>query len=256
MISSLDRDLIESAKILALEYALLSKPFTYNRIGKPLGMCIENIAKGKFAEYLFKGVCSQGGLSIDVDRCSTPFWQRDRRDFVLADREWDVKSIYLHALPPKDKFQDCPALMPNKYRGDQWDTRNVRYVPDVTGHPSCVFVFLGPMKFRVELVDRQERFLRKLCIEHREKFAESEPYSRDWFLDAFPHYESVRLELDGTPTIAITGAASVGEWHRFSEFSAGPVFVGGVKVYQTAISNMACRSGDLPAFSSVSGWKI
>lgn len=103
-------DVIARAKSQALEYALISKPFTFNRMQKPMSECVVNIAKGKFVEYFFVSLCRERGLLVDTDSCETPFWQRDHRDFLLMDREWDIKSIFLHSTPPTMRSMTVPRL--------------------------------------------------------------------------------------------------------------------------------------------------
>ena len=179
-------DVIARAKSQALEYALISKPFTFNRMQKPMSECVVNIAKGKFVEYLFVSLCRERGLLVDTDSCETPFWERDHRDFVLMDREWDIKSIFLHNTPPNNAFNDCPALIPNRFRSDQWGTRDHRYVPSVSKMPAYVFVFLSHIELRIELDVNQVTFIQGLCHDHKEQVVDQEPFEREWFIERFP----------------------------------------------------------------------
>jgi len=250
----IDPDVVCDAKQSALEYALISKPFTYNRMRLPIRQCVENIAKGKFAEALVVSVLKRGGLAIDVDSCQTPFWSRDRRDFVLGNREWDVKSLYLHRLPPNHRFEECPALIPNKSSNDQWASREMMYVPTAVAGPCYMFVFFGPVSVQINLNKRQEEFLFALCTRYREAESCSEPFAREWFFDEFPNLAHVSIDLSTSPIMAITGVASSGEWGRFVRRPAGPIIVDGVQVYRTSIENMACRAGDLPSFISIADW--
>ena len=247
-------DVIARAKSDALEYALLSKPFTFNRMQKPMSECVVNIAKGKFVENLFVSVCRERGLIIDTDSCETPFWQRDRRDFVLMDREWDIKSIFLHRAPKDNLFNDCPALVPNRFASDQWGTRDKKYIPSVSKMPAFVFVFLHQIELGIELDTDQETFIKELCTDHKEQEANQEPFKREWFVERFPRFADLELEIDSEPIIAVTGAASTNQWERFNDQPKGPIFVGKDKVYQTAINNKSCRSGDLPSFAEIVGW--
>jgi len=249
-----DPDVLRDAKQSALEYALISKPFTYNRMRLPIRRCVENIAKGKFAESLVVSVLKRGGLAIDVDSCETPFWSRDRRDFVLGNHEWDVKSIYLHRLPPNRRFDDCPALIPNKSSRDQWATRETRYVPTALAGPCYMFVFFGPMSVAIELDDHQEQFLSALCARYREVESRSEPFDENWFFSEFPNFEQVSMAISTNPILAITGVAGNKDWDCFAPRPPGPVIVDGVQVFHTAIENMACRAGDLPQFVDVANW--
>lgn len=247
-------DVIARAKSQALEYALISKPFTFNRMQKPMKECLVNIAKGKFVEYLFVSLCRERGLLVDTDSCETPFYQRDHRDFLLMDREWDIKSIFLHSIPPNNAFNDCPALIPNRFRSDQWGTRDYRYVPSVSKMPAYVFVFLSDFDLRIELDVNQVTFIQGLCRDHKEKVVGQEPFKREWFVERFPRFVDLKLEIDSKPIMAVTGMASSNQWKLFSDQPKGPIFVGKHKVYHTAISNKSCRSGDLPSFGELVGW--
>jgi len=250
----LDVEVMHAAKQTALEYALTSTPFTFNRMGLPLRRRVENIAKGKFAESVVVSVLQRGGLAIDVDSCQTTFWSRDRRDFVLGDHEWDVKSLFLHALPPRRNFDECLALIPNNSSSDQWATRELRYVPTAVAGPCYLFVFFGPVTVEIDLDERQEAFLRTLCTRYHERESPSEPFDREWFLGEFPNLDNVLMRLSDNPIMAITGVASSREWDRFHARPAGRVLVDGVPIFETKIENMACRAGDLPPFSSIANW--
>lgn len=247
-------DVIARAKSQALEYALISKPFTFNRMQKPMSECVVNIAKGKFVEYLFVSLCRERNLLVDTDSCETPFWERDHRDFVLMDREWDIKSIFLHNTPPNNAFNDCPALIPNRFRSDQWGTRDHRYVPSVSKMPAYVFVFLSHIELRIELDVNQVTFIQGLCHDHKEQVVDQEPFEREWFIERFPRFFDLELEIDSKPIIAVTGMASSNQWQLFNDQPKGPIFVGRHKIYHTAINNKSCRSGDLPSFGELVGW--
>lgn len=252
--SDIADDFIASAKSRALEYALISKPFTFNRMQRSLSDCVVNIAKGKFVEDLFVSLCRGKGLVVDTDSCSTHFWQRDRRDFVLLDREWDIKSIFLHRAPPRDAFNDCPALIPNRYGTDQWATREHRYVPLASKAPAYVFVFVTPLECKIELDTQQEAFINGLCREYKEQAVNQKPFDRDWFIANFPRFNNLQLEVKSDPVIGITGFASTNEWELYDDQPVGPIFIGSTKIYHTAIRNKSCRSGDLPSFAKLVGW--
>lgn len=161
------------------------------------------------------------------------------------------ESLYLHQLPPKNRFEDCLALIPNKSSTDQWATRETRYVPTAVAPPCFLFVFFSPLTFEIDLDNRQEDFLATLCARYREVESPAEPFDREWFFYEFPNLDHVSLKLSTSPVMAITGFASTGEWSQFISRSAGPILVGGVQIYRTAIRNMVCRAGDLPSFSSI-----
>ena len=251
---SFDADVVSQALDDALQYAVLSKPFTVNRMRLSIDRCLTNIAKGKLVEYLFREACREKGIVLEVDRCTTPFWKRDQRDFVLHNREWDVKSLFLHQLPPKAAFDECPALIPNRFPGDQWSTRATRYLPDLIEPPASVFVFLSTLNLSLELDRDQSTFLAGMCREFGEREALSEPFKSDWYLDHFPRFHELSTKIDSMPVMAITGVASQFEWGRFSSVQAKPFYVDGVRVFTTRIPNMWCRAGDLMPFADIVGW--
>ena len=77
----------------AVKYAIISIPFTIDRMRlRNRNLQIFNIAKGKIAEGLFKFFCQANNIPADFEKCQTPFYQIDHRDFLLQDAEWDQKN--------------------------------------------------------------------------------------------------------------------------------------------------------------------
>ena len=254
VIDSFSSHAVNRALDKSLKYALLSKPFTLNRMKLPIDKCLTNIVKGKLVENLFSEACLERGVSLEVDRCTTPFWKRDQRDFVLLNREWDVKSLFLHQLPPKASFDNCPALIPNRHAADQWSTRTVRYLPDLRDPPASVFLFMGPLNLSLKLDREQTSFLSDMCREFGERESQSEPFKSDWYLDRFPRLNELSTEVDSNPVMAITGVASQADWGKFSNVPPRSFLVDDVRVFTTRIPNMWCRAGDLPPFADIVGW--
>jgi hypothetical protein len=83
----------------AVNYAVISSPFTVNRMNiDNVSERIQNIAKGKLAEMLFVEYCNERGVGISTEECTTPFYQVDRRDFLLGDFECDIKNNFFGTL--------------------------------------------------------------------------------------------------------------------------------------------------------------
>ena len=124
-------DVYQQIAAKAVRYALISVGFTYNRMEKEVIMTrIENIAKGKIAEGLFSYYCESVDIGPDFDACTTPFWMPDQRDFLWYDGEWDIKNNFITCSDSDFDtldFTSLPALIPNKFDGDQWSKRNDQY---------------------------------------------------------------------------------------------------------------------------------
>lgn len=120
--------------------------------------------------------------------------------------------------------------------------------------PAYVFVFLSHIELRIELDVNQVTFIQGLCHDHKEQIVDQEPFKREWFIERFPRFVDLELEIDSKPILAVTGIASSNQWQLFNDQPKGPIFVGKHKVYHTAINNKSCRSGDLPSFRELVGW--
>jgi hypothetical protein len=81
----IENRLYERLVLEAVEYAILSLPYTINRMElKETSTRIVNIAKVKLSETLFIHFCRANEILLRIDTCQTPFYQPDRRDFILA----------------------------------------------------------------------------------------------------------------------------------------------------------------------------
>ena len=111
-----------------INYSIVSLPFTVDRMRIPNEVQRAlNIAKGKIAESLFMHFCSANDIHPDFEICTTPFWTVDNRDFILDGKEWDIKNNFIyHRNDTLSEFSYCdlPALVPNRYAGDQWSKRD------------------------------------------------------------------------------------------------------------------------------------
>ncbi|MCS6782948.1 MAG: hypothetical protein RMI89_03525 [Gloeomargarita sp. SKYBB_i_bin120] len=100
----------------AVHYALLSLPFTTNRMQiNDLQQRVVNIAKGKIAEGMVREFCRRYAPSADFETTATPYYQVDKRDFLFRCLEWDIKTnFYSIENPSSEQVMDFPALVPNR----------------------------------------------------------------------------------------------------------------------------------------------
>ena len=95
-------------------YALKSLPFTYNRIGyNSIHKRIINIIKGKLAEKIFYTYCYRHKIGIDLTRTKTPYYKKDRNDFLFNDWEFDLKNNYIVGpIRDLEHFYTIPCIVP------------------------------------------------------------------------------------------------------------------------------------------------
>lgn len=217
VVDSIPQDAYNKVVQKSLEYAILSIPFTINRMGIDfIEPRVVNIFKGKLAEGLFEYFCLCNEIPVDTDSCTTPFWMIDKKDFILNDLAWDIKNNYIYLDPSKKiDFTKLPALIPNRHSNDQWSKRT-----------AFVFSFI---KWS-ELINgkRKEPFL-KLCFnEHQIIFLDKlyrkysglpikkEPFDRSEYVDHFKGLSKKPLfELSYRPKMYITAIAKSKDWDLF-----------------------------------------
>ena len=204
----------------AVRYAIVSLPFTTNRMAIPDEQKRAiNIAKGKIAEALFRMFCKNNNIPANFDACTTPFWTIDKRDFILGGYEWDIKNNFLYT--EKDLFSgnytDLPALIPNRYDGDQWSKRNEKVFEYCAG-VRFLFTFLkaahlknterGQAFLEIILNDDQLGFLKRLYRKYKGLPQQQSPFSESWFWREMSQYGNSNLyKLHFKPALIITGFA-------------------------------------------------
>lgn len=216
-----------------VKYALLSLPFTINRmhIGDEKRR-VANIAKGKIAEALFQTFCKKNSIKIDAEVCTTPFWTVDNRDFVLNSNEWDIKNnfIYHEKQIFKGNYTDLPALVPNRYKGDQWSKRNEKLVAGTNG-VTFLFTFLKNADLvegerccdfiEININHQQQSFLSELLTKYHGYPQAEEPYSSQWFWENMESRgDNNYFTLNAKPHLVITGFADRTHWNLFK--NTGP----------------------------------
>lgn len=243
----------------AVSYAILSIPFTFDRLGIPdLHRKILNIAKGKLAELLFLNFAHNVGIPINTARTETPFYKIDRRDFEVFGNEWDLKNNYLEhhdSFLPFDEYLKLPCLIPNRGPWDQWSKRNYLQFVDSrqSGH---IFTFMKKRNpgARREFLDfkmtfAQEQMIRKLYEKYEGKSQNNEPYSEDDFFRDFNDISGeFTTDIIEKPRMIITGYASQENYIDFLEMPPSKI---NSPYINTIIKNMGIEVSKLPSFKSL-----
>lgn len=214
----------------AVNYAIISIPFTVNRMNlNGLKSRILNTAKGKIAEGLFKAFCSANNIPVNFNACQTPFYDVDRRDFLLDQYEWDIKNNFYHCDNTiyNGNFTEFPALVPNRFTGDQWSKKD-----DVINNNSIgvrflfTFLKLDDLNSTLSFIDidispEQEEYLMGLVNKYKGNPQQNAPYSEDSFWNKFNSLGgNVKKKIFFYPDLVITGYAGDGQWDNFS--NTGP----------------------------------
>jgi len=248
----------------SLRYAIISLPFTINRMSiSSLKQRIENIAKGKIAEEIFFLFARQNELPVNPAPCRTPFFQADRRDFVLFDAEWDIKNNFLvhydKILP--GSYTHLPALIPDKHRHDQWAQRNVHKIEQ-----SCDVAFLFTfMKwkdnrcntskgfFDFSLTKEQNDLLVRAWQKYKGKTLNEIPFDKTIFWHEWKRLGRnapfCNLKIYEFPPLVIAGYAMKKEFPFFEIVRRNQKFLQGV--LHTRIKNRGLPIKKLPSFASL-----
>jgi len=257
IVDNIPVDVCNQIIIQSVKYAVISIPFTFNRMDiTDLTRKIANIAKGKIAEGLFRHFALTKNIPVDFNTCQTPFYQADKRDFILYGDEWDIKNNYIFhdgfTMSAND-YLELPALIPDRGKWDQWSKRNEVLIP-ASKEVKFLFTFLksadlkNKQKFlNIELKPEQQKFLDELYQTYKGKFQKSEPFTEDWFWNNFYKYGQGHVKFEHRPALVITGFAGNSEWKYFIESSDGiNKYLN--KTLVTKIKNRVATVKDLPAF--------
>ncbi|MBK9253976.1 MAG: hypothetical protein IPM42_00660 [Saprospiraceae bacterium] len=210
----------------AMEYAVISIPFTFNRMGlQDIKKRILNISKGKVAEMLFQAFCLQNNIPVDFDSCTTPFWKRDTKDFVSEDTEWDIKNNFYYGQSDVSKdinFIDFPAFIPNNFEGDQWSGRSKLMLAKTT-KSAYVFTFLrwsdkpgGKSFFEIDLSEGQVDMISRIADKYQGKKIEAAPFDENLFWSKMNSLsDTVFFKINFRPPLIITGVASDENYYLF-----------------------------------------
>ena len=271
-------DVYQQIAAKAVRYALISVGFTYNRMEKEVIMTrIENIAKGKIAEGLFSYYCESVDIGPDFDACTTPFWMPDQRDFLWYDGEWDIKNNFITCSDSDFDtldFTSLPALIPNKFDGDQWSKRNDQYHKK-SRFTAYLFTFMrlkpDDKKFvKIFLTEDQLKFIANTGTRLGPAYHGRMPFEEGWFFEQLNERGGAyRYSLSYYPEFIITASANARYWSLFENtsvhdesvyqnYESSPWyhksetilrFLNGILV--TRIRNKTCPVALLPAFSMI-----
>lgn len=241
-----------------MRYALLSVPFTVNRMSlKSLERRIENILKGKLAEFMMEDFCKSQAVHADFKSCSTPFYQIDNRDFLLDGYEWDIKNNYLSLEDNHfDGIDHLPALVPDRFDGDQWSKRNA-LEHDSNG---VRFLFSFMIKemgkgrrrnhmLKIQLSSTHMDFLKRLSTEYKGLPRKEAPFEEDWFWKEWKELsepdQKPLMSVNFDSPLLVAGWAGNEHWDQF-EKKDPMTFANGV--IRTRIDNRVLDSAKLSTF--------
>ncbi len=263
IVNGIPRDAYLNICRKAVEYAVISIPFTYNRMGiRDLRQKISNIAKGKLAEGLFFYFCESNQIDINRAIGETPFYRPDKTDFVFQNAEWDIKNNFIYHKGNylfKKYYKWLPALIPNKSDYDQWTKRD-KTVISKSYDKKYLFTFLkasDSLDERKQLIDihlskNQEKYLKGLYEKFKNNRRPKEsPFEESSFWNPFYKGENraVLFKLKAYPQLIITGYAGADQWHHFKDSGENRVWNNGLM--RTVINNSYSRIHKLPSFTSL-----
>jgi len=216
----------------SLEYAILSIPFTINRMEiQNLSTRIINIAKGKLSEIVFKEFCITNEIPIRIDLCETPFFQPDKKDFILGNEEWDLKNNFLfHGGPTLNtsEYLKLPALIPNRGKWDQWSKRNTVIHKSDCDESIILFSFMKGWDLKggkrdnpflsFQISDEQSIFLKTLQIKYSRKKIKHSPFSKTWFWNEMKKWGDnfiYHANISYRPTLILMGYSNTNSWGMF-----------------------------------------
>lgn len=240
----------------AIEYALISIPFTFDRLAnRNLTKNIVNIAKGKLAENYFYNFCNEHQLAIDTESLSTPFYQADKKDFLFKGLEWDIKNNFLHHELPllaPELYLEQMALIPNRGPWDQWSKRSRinRQQSKGTGY---VFTFMKKSDPKIEKdflkIDmnlEQKNFLLDLYEKYQGKHQTHSPYEMGFFWENFRNLGGdFDYEISFFPHLVITGVALMPDFDKFTLIKPSEMTS---PYLRTIIENMGVKVAELKSF--------
>jgi len=221
-----------------IKYAIISLPFTIDRMyqieryGIDVGNLnrIKNIFKGKIAENLFSKFTELNKINIDFESCSTPFYEVDKRDFLHKNIEYDLKNNFIfHNGNEYDNYTYLPAMIANRFQGDQWSSRLNRHKGDKVAH---LFSFLrsatltddkrGDDFVEIKLSKKQLIYLNELYNYYGGMPQNKQPFSEEKFWSRMAMYGGLNFfKLNDRPKLIICGIANHENWNSFRD--VGPL---------------------------------
>jgi len=254
------RELLEKQ----INYSIISLPFTVNRMDiDNITQRIKNTAKGKLAEALFSYYCEENNIDINTKNCQTPFYTVDRHDFIYDGYEWDIKNNFIYHRGDElstVKYVDLPALVPDRYSGDQWSKR-IDTLHTSTKGTRFLFSFMkqadlinGKRKnyfFDLKINKKQKTHLSRMCNDYQGDTKDDQPFPKLKFWgkwDKLGNGKRFDLKLRYHPNMYITGWAGKNHWDLFSTIKDKNYHDG---VFYAKIENKECKVKNLPSFKSL-----
>lgn len=246
----------------AAMYSVRSLPFTIDRMGigstdQGLLQRVENIAKGKVAEGLFRLFCRSHYLPVDFNTPSTPYYQTDMRDFLFLSMEWDIKNNFYHVPDPTyDDLLEFPALIPSRNTNDQWSKRTQLLFPQYSARGTAfVFTFMpyNSLRHWIGIDSYHLSLVRQLCSRYRGLPLSSHP-GASYEQAILPVIQSLSIHIpDSVPPMFITAYADEHSFNLFRPVGAGRRFctTRGDLIIKTRIRNMYAYIRELPPFQSL-----
>lgn len=230
VVDSIPKDSFVEIVENSLKYALISQPFTINRMGiDSIENKVLNITKGKIAEGIFEFFCHSNDIQVDFKSCETPFWKTDKRDFIFDGLEWDIKNNFFYS--EKDVEIDCstlPALIPNRHSKDQWSKRNKSEIPQSNGI-GYVFTFMKMADIQngkrtnsfieIDISENYLRFLDKKNFKYLGQPQNTHPQKYEEEFNIIFSSQEIKgiYKIFSQPSLFITGYATYEDWTKFKD---------------------------------------
>ncbi|GGE43319.1 hypothetical protein [Psychroflexus planctonicus] len=257
----------------ALRYALLSAPFTVDRmalLGKKekhqaTTQRIFNIFKGKLAESLFEYFCHINALQADFDVCTTPYYQIDKRDFSYGNLEFDIKNNFIyHAGDFFSDYKKLPALIPNRFPNDQWDSRLKPFIKQEVGY---IFSFMkaaglhnqkrGKYFVELKLTKQQTDFIHSYFMKYQGLPQNEAVFKAEKYIHEILKSEELSdlYKIHFYPKLVVAGSADKMHWDVFKNI--GP-FETDNHFQNDPFSNWYSKVGNRKSISFLNGtiWGI
>ena len=255
IVNSIPDEEYDKIIINSVKYAIISLPFTIDRMElKNIYDRIRNIAKGKIAEGVFNFFCKANRINVDDSQCVTPFFKRDRRDFILSNYEWDIKNNFVKHPGQlfSGNYTELPALIPNRYKHDQWSKRDELFHDGLKG-VRFLFSFMKKRTiYAIELSNKQQNFVRRLYKRFQGHPQDNMPFSIKDFWEIMKDKnegKEFEVKIVDRPYLVITGYAGQKEFGLFREHDKYSSYLKGA--FRTKINNQGTLIRNLPSFASL-----
>ena len=174
--------------------------------------------------------CNANHIDVDFDSCATPFWTTDQRDFLYGQTEWDVKNNFLYHtgdILTEVRYTDLPALVPNRFNGDQWSqrgkvklkgSREVKFLFTFMKNADLTGGKRGEPFITIRLTEAQHILLRQLYAKYNGLPQLKEPFDEARFWKGMDERGGLNLfQLHHRPTLVITAYADASHWNLFAD---------------------------------------